>query len=92
MRNSSIFIACICFFVSYALLWWPLAIVGLLCLILSGNWPLALIASLCFDFVWGRPAGIFHILLFPWSFLTALLLIIRYVVLRQIRSQMPEYL
>ncbi len=92
MRKTLFIFGWIFLVAGYLFLWWPLTLLAITCFILDDAWFLSLLIAVGADLLWGRPTGMFHTILFPWTLLCSAALILRYIVLQQIRAHMPEYL
>ena len=85
---SALALVCVGLFVPY----WPLALLGVLLLVLSGRWFLATLCALLLDVAYGQPIGIFHIVVLPFTLLVLCLLLLRMVIVPYLRPGSPKQL
>ena len=71
---------------------WPLAVLGGLLLVLSGQWVLAIVSGLFLDLLWGQPVGAFSFVILPMTLGMAAMACARLIALRYMRSKMPDRL
>ncbi len=65
--------------------WWPAAFLGLLLGAVYGWWAIALIGAFMLDCLFGAPTGALHWLLFPFTFLILMLVVVRALSIRHLR-------
>ena len=71
-KNTTYTLLAIAFVIAAAgflLPFWPLEVLGVLILALSGHWLWGVFVGLLLDIAYGAPTGHFHVLLFPFTIL-----------------------
>lgn len=65
--------------------WWPLSFFGALLAAVLGRWIIALVLAFSLDSLFGTPTGFLHSLVFPFTLLTVVLVVVRAFSIRHLR-------
>ena len=65
--------------------WWPLSLLGVLLAAFGGRWIVALLFAFLLDCIFGAPLTFLHALVFPFTFLTLCIVIVRALTIRHLR-------
>jgi hypothetical protein len=66
---------------------WPLGLLGLLLLAVTGRYVVAVIVGLLLDVTYGVPTGMLHVLYVPFTLLALLVSILRYTLSGYFRDE-----
>ena len=90
MTNNTGWIVASSFIISasgFLLGWWPLSVVGILILGLSGRWWFAVPIGMLFDLAYGTPLGALHYLYIPFTLVALVSIVVRSWSLKYVFSQ-----
>lgn len=69
---------------------WPLSVCGILLCSFSGRYAFAVFMALILDIAWGAPTGRFMHILFPFTALSLVFVLIRYFGVRYVLDRNPQ--